>query len=881
MAVVTAQRPDALSISGNLKDFVLQNSTAVKFVLKTGGSTILEETYYPGNGNIIRISLQEVVEKYLSVEIPSGNNLAQSNAAREFTAEYDNQSYTFRCLLCGVDNFAETPANFLRRKFLTWQPREKEITYYSPEYITFYATEDCSLKLRAYFEDGTQQTLTLISSSLAKAGTVWTQNTQYAVIAGLLGNKYPGAYDVWTENTAGVQLAYTQRYIASPARSQYENWYLFVNSLGGIDCVRAYGEDSYAPEYEHQVAEVNGESLEYRVDTDRLHTRDTGRLTKDEALWLQDFFVSRQKMHHTPHGFRQIVVTESDASISTSDVPGRYSFTYKYANETPYLNITQAELPKDLVIKSPNTDELFFLPPRLAEFDKLPVDKDLLLPANDPHGNRWGSVVLGNLYKAIINEIVNQLEGIDITGSGGGGIYHIKLNDETIPSDENAFTSLRTINEIEKEIKKLDDFFLRKDKDGEIVKGYIRFLKQLFIGTNVIDSLTDGAGIIMDNGRMQADRLELRHSLSVLELIFNRFYAQEGDYSYSESGTIEHLEKIGENTYNLTLRKRWEFDFTAFRANDIVYGIVNDLASGSGEYYTSWFRIININTTANTLTVILYPDNEVPGGKNYPPTELMTITRRGNLLDEERQGYWYISSREKCICMLDGVDKPVLEESNYSILIGRLKHLSIFDNLPINYLHTYVYARGIAIQDILRIDYHGKQIKEEIFRGKWSVAVASGEEPYRNTTTAVHVVYHLGCKWMCVTDNTLLEPKWNSTGWALIEGNSDLSCELYPANGEYFYAADVDFLLHWDVKVGHMNINEDIIAGDVEWVRDSGDVVADNLWAVKQIGKHNDIHITNDDIGTNFDESGVTFKVKIYVRDQDFGVREVNDFFTV
>ena len=67
----------------------------------------------------------------------------------------------------------------------------------------------------------------------------------------------------------------------------------------------------------------------------------------------------------------------------------------------------------------------------------------------------------------------------------------------------------------------------------------------------------------------------------------------------------------------------------------------------------------------------------------------MILPHRGNPVDEERQGYWYLSSREKCICMLDGVTKPILEENNYAIIIGKLKQLSLFDNLPINYRHSY------------------------------------------------------------------------------------------------------------------------------------------------------------------------------------------------
>ena len=64
--------------------------------------------------------------------------------------------------------------------------------------------------------------------------------------------------------------------------------------------------------------------------------------------------------------------------------------------------------------------------------------------------------------------------------------------------------------------------------------------------------------------------------------------------------------------------------------------------------------------------------------------------------------------------MLDGVTKPILEENNYAIIIGKLKQLSLFDNLPINYRHSYIYCRGIAIQDLLRIDYQGTPVRSEL-----------------------------------------------------------------------------------------------------------------------------------------------------------------------
>ena len=297
---------------------------------------------------------------------------------------------------------------------------------------------------------------------------------------------------------------------------------------------------------------------------------------------------------------------------------------------------------------------------------------------------------------------------------------------------------LKLLNEVD--IDKFSQYFLRKDQpDGT------KFL--LTIG-EFIDSMISGKGIgLFPDGRAQVARLEVRESLSVMEVIFNRLSAMESDYSFSESGTVESVTLMDDGTYTLKIRKRWENDFTALQENDVIYGVVNDLASGSGEYYTSWARVLSVDTPANSINVVLYPDSEVPGGKNFPPVELMALTRRGNPVNEDRQSWWYISSREGCICMLDGVTKPVLEESNYSVIVGKLKQLSIFDNLPINYRQSYVYCRGIAAQDVMRIDYEGNPIRQENQRGYWSAEEASNN-PYQSTQEVFDSVYHYGCKWM-------------------------------------------------------------------------------------------------------------------------------------
>lgn len=443
-----------------------------------------------------------------------------------------------------------------------------------------------------------------------------------------------------------------------------------------------------------------------------------------------------------------------------------------------------------------------------------------------------------------IGEIESKIDSLTYKGQtysgsalGGGGtsVYVIGVNDKTLPSDRNVFSSKKSLAT-----------FLNKttpDTASEI----ITFLKGLISEGGIevggfIDSLVSGTGIgLFPDGKIQASSMELRSSLTVLELIFNRLSAQEGDTSFTESGVIESIELLGGCTYRLPLRKRWESDFTAFDWNDIIYGSVNDLATGGGNYRTSWMRVVGVNTVDNYIEAVLYPDSEVPGGKNYPPEPLMIITRRGNTSDEDRQSYWYISSYEKCICMLDGVTKPILEENNYSILIGKMKRLSLFDNLPINYRQSYVYCRGLIRQDDIRIDVTGKPVYEFVNRGIWSLSVATSEEPYlfesKNPVTGVNessTVYHRGLKWQCLKSRTLLEPKWNSTDWAFLEGNGEFSIDFQSSKGFSFFYGLIDTVIEARFYHGTTDITEDVMSTSgtvITWNRDTGIAAEDNAWS--------------------------------------------------
>ena len=457
-----------------------------------------------------------------------------------------------------------------------------------------------------------------------------------------------------------------------------------------------------------------------------------------------------------------------------------------------------------------------------------------------------------------IGEIESDVESLTYKGQtyfGKGGVYLIKVNDSTAPSDSNTFSALRALK-----------MFIRKDQsDGtSFLLKFGEFIDSMIAGK--------GAGIFPD-GRGQFEKLEVRSAMIVKELIYNRWFAQEGNVTYSESGTIERIEQLEDGTYDLYLRRRWDNDITAFKEQDVSYGSVNNLNT-AGEYYDSWFRVLSVMQAENKINVVLYPDEEVPGGKNYPPASGMVITRRGNAVDEERQGFWYISSYEGCICMLDGVTKPILEESNYSIIIGKLKRLELFDNLPINYRQSYVYCRGIAIQDLMRINYQGVVVVQLNDRGFWSLEVAQSDNPYTSGKEMVDTVWHYGCRWKCLVTGTTDEPRYASTGWAMIEGNPAFSIDIESENGWAFDATQLQegvvfTTLTVTGELYNRDVTDSILDTDVSWTRDTGNVSEDNAWAIKRADAGKTLTLTPDDLGVEFGRTKMvcSFKATALLRD--------------
>lgn len=574
---------------------------------------------------------------------------------------------------------------------------------------------------------------------------------------------------------------------------------------------------------------------------------------------------------------------EQDYKAAVDDFLSSYSEdTTKYGGDTDYTYIEKHSVPLRLGQSVRLLSEEYFPGSGYRDTRMTKVTRKLenLSMAAIECTNR-----VGKGWKRSLESDLNGLQYVVGGLLDRSVIEVLKSWDNREASEYNVFSALRTIKEITRRaISKIGP-------DG--TSFLVSFLGGAWFG-EFVDSMIAGKGAgIFPDGRAQVERLEVRGSLSVLDLIINQIQGMESDYSFTEIGKIESVEDLGENTYRLKIEKRTDFDFMKFQENDVCFSIINTLLTGGSDYYTSWMRILTTNAQENSITVVLYPDSEVPGGTNYPPLAGYNVTRRGNSTLPETGGFneraqsWMISSREGRIMFLANVFKPILEDYNYALTFGKLPNIKALEKLPVTTEDVGIVAQTVIAEKFYQFDYNGDVIPSKVDRGVWSLETAQSGAPYRfvqhelskpsgseYTLLEQHTVYHLGCKWGCLSDKTTDEPKWNSPSWGLLEGDSRYSLQLSLSGGEAFVIGGVDTVMSGRVFYGTIDITDDVMADgvtEVEWFRDSGNVPADNLWTPEYVdGNRLAIHIDNGNqhgVGSDFGfvSRSVAFICRVFI----------------
>lgn len=745
--------PDALSMVGSMNAFeIFSTSKAdVVFALRYKGSSanIVQHTYTPNDKNRITLSVKDIILPLLSFEVKdSSEPYAQPNIMKSFVAtlyevgsEGSKKEFTFSVIRAGVDRLSDSATNFLKNNFLTWQPQVKAVTYYSPEFLTYYATATSVMKCKAYMWNGTAyEEKEVVLMNHMNAGIVYTVPVQYAIIAKKIGGSIqPSYYDIWVEQD-GKRVTYVQRYYASDMKSEEEEWFLFENSLGGVDCFRAYGNSENTAEHTHNVAEIEEDSEEYRVDTTRKFKKNTGFLDKKERQWLLDFFPSLGKYVYHGSALRKITVTESDVNYEAKELPSNYTFTYKYSDARPYLNLTRSDASdfKQMDIHLPEIGN-FTIAPRLVEFPRQLLSGGVLFPVQEPYSETWGVTTADALFNYFASTLSNRY-------SGGGGIGHQHFNIEVLNGLSYDYGYILYQGD---RIKAgmaddctpggaLEKKMLRKDID-DTAKGKITFedviylLKGLQLGDgksqitgeglaklyafmtyNFVSGAYGSGASIDNNGDAEMNSLFVRQFISAPKFVFNEISVTKAEHWNTNGyGTIESVD-TKKHIISLHLEGN---DYGSLQVGDICRGIYADIDNAHGSdkntegalddcnfvlhkgFFTTYFYVKKIITSEKGKFVFEYGKRSEA---TPDPCAYMDFAQYGSFTDNKRQSSMYFSSRgNSYIEVLDGV-------CNWEVL-------------PQNRVARYGWLSGLALTkrdgSIVRPEGNGIYVQDNIYFG--------------------------------------------------------------------------------------------------------------------------------------------------------------------
>lgn len=745
--------PDALSMVGSMNAFeIFSTSKAdVVFALRYKGSSanIVQHTYTPNDKNRITLSVKDIILPLLSFEVKdSSEPYAQPNIMKSFVAtlyevgsEGSKKEFTFSVIRAGVDRLSDSATNFLKNNFLTWQPQVKAVTYYSPEFLTYYATATSVMKCKAYMWNGTAyEEKEVVLMNHMNAGTVYTVPVQYAIIAKKIGGSIqPSYYDIWVEQD-GKRVTYVQRYYASDMKSEEEEWFLFENSLGGVDCFRAYGNSENTAEHTHNVAEIEEDSEEYRVDTTRKFKKNTGFLDKKERLWMLDFFPSLGKYVYHGNSLRKITVTESDVNYEAKELPSNYTFTYKYSDARPYLNLTRSDASdfKQMDIHLPEIGN-FTIAPRLVEFPRQLLSGGVLFPVQEPYSETWGVTTADALFNYFASTLTDRY-------SGGGGIGHQHFNIEVLNGLSYDYGYILYQGD---RIKAgmaddctpggaLEKKMLRKDID-DTAKGKITFedvislLKGLKLGDgksqitgeglaklyafmtyNFVSGAYGSGASIDNNGDAEMNSLFVRQFISAPKFVFNEISVTKAEqWNTNGYGTIESVD-TEKHIISLHLEGN---DYGSLQVGDICRGIYADIDNAHGSdkitegtlddcnfvlhkgFFTTYFYVKKIITSEKGKFVFEYGKRSEA---TPDPCAYMDFAQYGSFVDDKRQSSMYFSSRgNSYIEVLDGV-------CNWEVL-------------PQNRVARYGWLSGLALTkrdgSIVRPEGNGIYVQDNIYFG--------------------------------------------------------------------------------------------------------------------------------------------------------------------
>lgn len=432
MPITILQQPQALTFVGNIPDLIVETSGVGMTVNITKGATLILAEYYSADeAGRARVLLRDFLNDFLHLDLPTADVdlYEQTRSVAQFGVEIlvgsESTSFSFIALKGGSSTINLDCAAYLKESWLTWQPQIKRVKDIQPEWLSYYAQAAAVVKIKGYFSGGTSETITLHT---LEAGKHYSINMTFADLREEFVDQ-PIYIDAWVENSGGTAFStYVQRFLLTDEFFEWDDYFLFKNSVGGLDLIRFTGTRETTNPVEVDSALFYDEfERDFEVTPRMAFEKNTGYFrSRAELLWSLDFFQAKEKYYLIGEEFAEIRLLNPEY-VAPENTLTSLDFKFSYTRQTLYLSLFKKKSPLiDPIIIGPGDDD-YYLPPNIGEFPQQTDPSGLLFPVQKPGTPGWFFITWENMLAEILENLPsgvhNELDGLQ--GGNSSERYHL------------------------------------------------------------------------------------------------------------------------------------------------------------------------------------------------------------------------------------------------------------------------------------------------------------------------------------------------------------------------------------------------------------------------------------------------------------------------
>lgn len=221
-------------------------------------------------------------------------------------------------------------------KWLTLQPYEKRIGYDQPEFLYWIgkniATVNFAVRVDYVLADGTTNGFILIDGFDVEYGKIYYFPTNWRRLGLFSTSANPlVSYEFYMQDKNSTFVTQKMKYVIDPMYLDYERYYMFGNSWGGVDTLRGTGKVVSTAKYKWQEAsnyeDINQASgnltqlLQYDKKEQLYFKGSIGHKDKEYITYLKEILISEEvRIADTVNGeYIPILVTSNSIDLYKDD----------------------------------------------------------------------------------------------------------------------------------------------------------------------------------------------------------------------------------------------------------------------------------------------------------------------------------------------------------------------------------------------------------------------------------------------------------------------------------------------------------------------------------------------------------------------------------